>query len=325
MRLTTQNARKDRGGKHNDRNYNIKNSTHIDSSKSEGNKYYTYNGDTESTFEQLEKQFYEENFLSHIEKQNERNKKGGHSKRNMTLDQYYRHDFSRPEDRILQIGNIKEHASAEVLWDCALEYARQFNDRFGGHCKILDMALHVDEATPHVHIRRVWISEDKDRDLCVSQTKALHKMGFQNRNTSKWSNEKTEFTHMDRQIFYTICKDRGLKVEIDNPVKRKHLSIPEYKKAMDELDNIERLVAKNHADLREIKEEINHNIQLGDEIAKNLLQILLSHQHIANKYYMEIEEASKKKQSEQLSILTEIYKKEYKTLFSYFSYKMFIG
>ena len=228
LRLTARNARIDRSGKHNDRNFEVSKSNHIDASKSDGNKYYTYNGDTESTFEQLEKQFYSENFMSHIEKQNAKNDKAGHSERNMTLDRYYRHDFSRPEDRILQIGNMKKHATPEELWDCALEYVTKFNDRFGDHCKILDMALHVDEATPHVHIRRVWIAEDKNGDPYVSQTKALHTMGFQNTNTNVHVNEKTEFTRLDRQLFYTICREHGLEVEIDNPVNRERLSIPEY-------------------------------------------------------------------------------------------------
>lgn len=324
MRVTTINARTDRGGKHNDRNFDICKSSHICASRTNDNKYYTYNGDMESTFEQLEKQFYEENFMSHIEKQNQKNKEAGHSERNRTLDQYYRHNYSRPEDRILQIGNIKEHASAEELWDCALEYAIKFNDQFGDYCKILDMALHVDEATPHVHIRRVWLAEDKNGDAYVSQTKALHKMGFQNQNTSKWTNEKTEFTRLDRRLFYEICRERGLKVEIDNPVRRKHLSIPEYKKAMDELGEMERTIEQKKTELKSIEEEKEKQLEKLDELAERMEQLILSNPKTVEKYYMELKLAREKETRERYRIISDIYRKEIERLYSHVMTAKFI-
>jgi len=254
--------------------------------------------------------------MDHITQQNARNVKAGHPERNKTLDQYYRNFYSRPEDGILQIGNINEHVSAEELWKCALEYARRFDQRFGTGCKILDMALHVDEATPHVHVRRVWIAQDKYGDTYVSQTKALFGLGFEFRNTSKWDNEKTEFTRIDRGTFYMVCKDLGIEIETDNPVRRQHLSTSEYKNAMKEIDKMNHTMEDKKVELQNIDQEIEKHAQMLNNITEKQLYIILQNKDIADRYQKQIKEANEKNLVARHKIIHSIYINELKTLYS---------
>ena len=70
MKVTTRNARVDKAGRHNDRNYDVNNSPHIDQSRTSLNRYYTYNYDYEHTFAEIEYGFYEKNFSDYIDAQN---------------------------------------------------------------------------------------------------------------------------------------------------------------------------------------------------------------------------------------------------------------
>ena len=45
--------------------------------------------------------------------------------------------------------------SADVIAQVSAEYFEEFNRRYGSHVHILDWALHLDEATPHIHERHV--------------------------------------------------------------------------------------------------------------------------------------------------------------------------
>ena len=233
MRLSSRNARIDAGGKHNDRNYDISLSPHVDPERLKDNRFITYKGEPDKTFEEIEKEFYEEHFSEHIKAQNERNIKNRHKERNRTLDKYYRAKLSRPEDRIIQIGDKNDHISGEVLWAISLEYMEKFNHLYGDHCKIIDMALHMDEETPHVQIRRVWIAKDKDGFEHVNEGKALEEMGIYEpdigKEISKQNNAKITFTRLDRELIKDICKEHNIEIEPEIPGTVEHLPIRQYR------------------------------------------------------------------------------------------------
>lgn len=236
MNITTRNAKEDGSGKHNDRNFCIENATHIDAERVCENLYWTYIGKTTSTFEEVELDFYERHFEDKLEEQNQKHRASKNPSRVKTMREYYHNKRTGPEDRILQIGNAKEHATKEELWDCALEYRDKFEELFGDHCKILDMALHMDETTPHVHIRRVWIAEDENGLQYVSERKALEQLGVPRSDTSrpegKYNNAKITITGIERQLFWNICIERGLDIDDlppENDTRQKHLSTKEYK------------------------------------------------------------------------------------------------
>lgn len=281
MKISNINARIDKSGKHNDRNFDLDYAPHIDQGKVSENKYYTYNGDSEHSFSEIEKEFYEIHFSEYIEMQNQKKEQQGHRERTQTIDDYAKQKRTRPEDKILQIGNEKEHVAGEELWRAALAYAEKFNDIYGDHCKIVDMALHMDEETPHVHVRRVWIAEDENGIEFVNQTKALEQMGLTRPDMSKpesrYNNAKMSFTKFDNQLFLETCLEQDIELDRTPGHKRKHLSVSEYK-------------AKKY-------------LETADNTIESLKDFILSNQLIADRFREELDGLEEREREKQLEIL----------------------
>ncbi len=218
MKATIITRRTDKAGKHNDRNFNIGEAPHIDQDRVKDNLYWTYNGDLYHAFDEVELEFYNQHFSKQLEKLNEKHRKSRQKKRIKNMDQFRRCRIFRPEDQILQVGDRNEHLTGEELWSIVLEYQNTLDNLYGENCRILDMALHLDEETPHVHARRVWIAHDDNGDEIVCQYKALDEMGFCapdrtiDENTRN-NNSKMSFTQFDQALFRKICRDRGYQIE----------------------------------------------------------------------------------------------------------------
>lgn len=309
MKLTSHNARVDSSGLHNDRNFNLDDAPHIDKEKVKDNLYWTYNGAHDKPLKDLEMDFYKEHFSKYIARQNKRNKESGHKERNRTMKQFYKAAHTRPEDKIIQIGDMKEHPSPEVLWECALEYQRQFNEIFGENCKILDMSLHVDEATPHVHIRRVWMYEDELGQERVGQVKALEKLGILEKDTTKetgrYNNSKITFTAQDRQLFRDICLEKGIDLEPDSPARRKHLSVPEYKELAEDMEELELKRDRIREEIGELEEQTEDVKELCDSLDKFLTGPVFYNIHDE-----EVAMARKKNLAKRAAELTAMFKEE---------------
>ncbi len=256
MKLSFQCGRADSAGRHNDRNFDVSLAEHINPEKSADNRYWTYNGETDKTFRDIELDFYKSSFKEYIKTQNKKNRQSRHLERNKSINQYYSQKYTRPEDVIIQIGNTKEHVSPEQLWACTQEYISKFNERFGDHCVILDAALHVDEesidtfdkkieGTPHVHLRRVWVTRDEDGVAHVSQTKALCDMGYpaESQTGQKTHNNKISFTKAERSMFADICKEHDINLDLTPGERARHLTVKEYKAKQDLIKATEKLVS----------------------------------------------------------------------------------
>lgn len=309
MRLTFHSGRKDRSGLHNDRNFDLSYAKHIDVAKIKEDKYWTYTGEKNKALYEIEMDYYAEHFQKYIDSQNYRNDIAGHSERNRTLKRYYKSEYTRPEDLIVQIGNRKEHIEPEKLWQCALEYQKRFNEIFGEHCKILTMALHVDEATPHVHIRRVWSYEDENKHERIGQSKALEKLGIQpldpTKEVDRNNNAKITFSQQDRTLFKQICLEKSIELEPDQPAKRPHLSVEEYKEAAKEMEELERTINTKREELK----EMNENIQTLDEIITSC-DDFFNEEPFKTVYEDELKAIEKKKVSDKLKVYINLIQKE---------------
>ncbi len=297
MKVTNINARVDTSGKHNDRNFDLDKAPHIDQSRVCENKYYTYIGETNQTFRELELEYYRIHFEGALEEYNEKCLKSKHKSRMKTIEQIYSAKNTMPEDKILQIGDINEHASAEDLWECALEYKDRFEDVYGDHCKILDMALHMDEATPHVHVRRVWFVEDeKTGNETIGQTRALEELGIApprpDKPIGRYNNPKMTLTQMDIELFKGVCFEHGLDIDMDTPAERgARLNTKEYK------------MQEHEKERTEIEKTLN-----------SLAQFIRENPYIINAYEDELEEAEAKSLSERNKVLTKIMTDTYEKL-----------
>lgn len=296
MKTSNINARADTSGKHNDRNFDLSAAPHINAEKSKENLYYTYNGEKNMSFRELELEYYRNHFQQSLERTNENYIKSRHKERVKSIEQMYSHRYTMPEDKILQIGDINEHASKEELWECAMEYKDRFEDIYGDNCIILDMALHMDEATPHVHVRRVWFAEDEQGYESVSQSKALEELGIQRPDITKpegrYNNAKMTLTQTDTELFKSICIEHGLDINPESAKERRvRLNTKEYK-------------AQEH---EKEYEEINKSIRA-------LADFIKSNPYLINMYEAELKEAEQKSLAERTKVLVKIMTDTYESL-----------
>ena len=287
MKATRHNGRAGKKGtynvKHNDRNFDVKNSEHIDESRVAQNVYwdcyqgYCFAGSEESrqyTFSEVERAYYFEHYGDHVEAQNERNEAARHKERNRTIDDVLKNKNTCPEESVLQLGNIDGTVPASVLAQISAEYFEEFDKRFGSHIHILDWALHLDETTPHIHERHVFDALNKYGEICPQQDKALEELGFELPDPTKpkgrYNNRKMSFDAECRKMFLEICHRHGLEIDME-PVYggKSYLEKADYivQKLKDEN---EKLVEEN-AQLRSEKDDLVMKItdveQLIDEVA----------------------------------------------------------
>ena len=167
MKLTRHNGRSGRHGvynpRHNDRRFDVENSDHIDAGRAQQNIYWDcYRGFTlhafrenpeqpDFSFEEIERMYYYEHYSDHVAAQNARNEKTRHTERNRTVEDLRKNQKTCPEETLYQIGTVEDSVPPEVLFTVVREFQEEFERRFGSHVHILDWALHLDEATPHIH------------------------------------------------------------------------------------------------------------------------------------------------------------------------------
>ena len=233
MRLTRHNGRAGKNGtynpKHNDRRFDIANSEHIDQERSKLNVYWDcYQGlrfptDQEDadriiySFEQIEKAFYAERYDDFCEGQHERNRKTGHTARDRTTSDLWADKRTCPEETVIQIGTMEQYAPPEILVQVATEFFAAFDRRFGEHIHILDWALHMDEATPHIQERHVFDCENQYGEVAPQQEKALEALGFElpnpDKKPSKLNSRKITFDAACRVMLFDICERHGLRLD----------------------------------------------------------------------------------------------------------------
>lgn len=230
-RVTMHNGRSHRGtgmafsAKHNDRQFDISQSDHIDPERSRGNRYWRWNQqDTpEQTFEDCEQAFYEKTFADYLQAQNQRHIESRHPGRVKTIEQYRQSRLGRPEQVIMEIGNSKTGApDPDTLWTI-IKAQLDWERKTFPAVRVLDIALHVDEpdSAPHIHVSRVWIAHDKDGHQMQQQEGALREMGVQKplpesvESRDRYNNRKMTYTRICREHLQELCREYGLDIETE--------------------------------------------------------------------------------------------------------------
>ena len=248
MKLTRHNGRSGKNGvynpKHNDRNFKIENSEHIDPELAKKDFLWDcYQGfattemrdreELSSRFEKVEQAFYSQRYFDYCDGQHERNFKRGHTERDRTTEDLRLSKKTCPEESIIQIGTKEEHADPVVLLKIASQYFSEFEKRFGTNVHILDWALHLDEATPHIHERHVFDVVNQYGEIQPAQDKALEALGvtltYPDKPKSKTNNRKVMFDSICRTMLFDICKEHGLNLDEEPSYGgRKYLEKQDY-------------------------------------------------------------------------------------------------
>ena len=171
-----------------------------------------------TTIDEHEHHLYESLFAESLSKQHARNEAARHPERNKSIDDLLNSKNTCPEETIFQIGSTEDgYPPVEVLMAIFEDYQKELIDRYGHNLHFLDVALHMDEAVPHLHIRKVWTYDGKD-GLDISQNKALAEMGFErpdtNKPSNKWNNAKITFSEWERDMKLRICEKHGVTVSL---------------------------------------------------------------------------------------------------------------
>ena len=133
---------------------------------------------------------------------------------------------------VLQIGNKDDTGVntelAETAKQCLTEYAQGFQAR-NPTLRVFWSHLHMDEATPHVHIDFVpYITGSKrGMDTRVSLKQALSQLGFKGgtRSATEWN----QWAQSEKQVLAEIMLEHGIEWE-QLGTHEEHLSVLDYKK-----------------------------------------------------------------------------------------------
>ena len=237
----SQHSGREGSGRHNDRSFLAgrgedwirEHADHIDPSRTSDNQVYTWNGQTD--IERSERAWYDRTYGPAQEKINARYIRERHPDRCKSTDDLYNGKLTRPEEMILQVGNRDVRADDQAFVDALNDYINrldEWNQAHGDHMTILSMALHMDETTPHVHIRRVWDYQDRDGLTRLGQNKALEQAGVELPDPSKpvgrYNNRKMTFDREARAMWQEACRDHGLEIETEPVPDRRHQVKADY-------------------------------------------------------------------------------------------------
>ncbi len=117
-------------------------------------------------------------------------------------------------------------------------YAKTFQER-NPNLYLFNCVMHLDEATPHLHIDYIPVANGYKNGMKTrnSLTKAFQQMGFA-KAVSRKKNETVAWQEREREYLTDLCREHGIEIEVLG-VQRDNLSLPEYKAAMCEVEQLE--------------------------------------------------------------------------------------
>lgn len=191
------------------------------------------------------KNVYHELFDEALEKYNAKQ-----TRNDRKIDDYYEKIRSSKQEKpfhelILQIGDREtmnsESENGEVAKQILDEYFQGFQER-NPQLRVFSAHLHMDEATPHLHIDFVPFTTGSKRGLetRVSLKQALSMQGF--KGGSRGSTEWSQWIQAEKEQLAAVMERHGIQWE-QKGTHEQHLSVLDYKKQEREIE-VEQLDSK---------------------------------------------------------------------------------
>lgn len=194
---------------------------------------------------------------------------------------YYSHIEKSKQEKlfseiVVQIGekdncgiDAEHFEEAKKMLD---EYMKAFEER-NPNMKVFNAVMHLDEATPHLHIDFVPVCHNQTRGLStrVSLKKALEEQGFSAK--SKKLSEWQGWAEAEKKQLNEILRKHGFSQAIKG-AHYAHMSVDEYKESRKELEKLNKHIneLKQKPDVEITQEEIkmikNQNDFMRSEIVK---------------------------------------------------------
>ena len=231
--------------RHNNRSFSAAN---VDRSRSEQNVTFC-NEDLKKVYHEL---FDEALAAYNAKKKKTRDK----------IPDYYEHIRQSKQEKlfheaIFQIGNLTDcgcgSPGGERAAAALKEFAESFQER-NPHLRVFNMVLHMDEATPHLHVDFIPVATEQSRGLStrVSMKQALKQQGFVSlgRKQTEWNawmeREKAALTEIAQAHEFEIISLGG---------GRPHMDLPEYRAAAQRLEAVQEQVTAAEHDMAELEKQ----------------------------------------------------------------------
>ena len=242
---------------HNNRAFKPKN---VDSSRSSQNVTFVKMSITEAydkCFSEVVNVILDYVFMGRMQKRADRRIKNG----------YFRYAFSHapsnnvitaPDKRksfyedIVQIGDRNDTgigtADAETAAKCLTEYMQGFSER-NPNFFVFNAVLHVDEATPHLHIDYIPIGHYKRGvDTQNGLAQALKEMGY-----GEGENTINRWRLAERDVLVEICRRHGIDIAETQKGRGYTYTVEQYKQHKDTISALEQQKAELSENLDELK------------------------------------------------------------------------
>ena len=175
---------------------------------------------------------------------------------------YYEHIRQGKQEKlfhevIFQIGNKDDCGCGSLAGDRAAavlsEFAETFQER-NPHLRVFNAVLHMDEATPHIHIDFVPVATEQTRGLQtrVSMKQALKQQGFTSlgRKMTEWR----AWMEREKQTLAELAQAHEFEI-VSLGGGRKHMDLPEYRAAAQRLEAVQEQVIAADQELADLEKQ----------------------------------------------------------------------
>lgn len=200
-------------------------------------------------------EFFGEAIKANDEKQKRNDRKYGSVKEYITSLENSKNGEKLFYEIVVQIGDMTDSAcdtsDGKVCADILNEYALVFQER-NPNLKLINMVLHLDGKTPHLHIDYVPVATGYSQGLSVrnSLSKALENQNYSNEKRNKYQNSLLSWQKSEREYLKDISKQYGIETTVLGD-KRENMDLETY---------------KSHAKLNSVKKELNTVIEKTEEL-----------------------------------------------------------
>ena len=219
------------------------------------------------------KKVYHELFDEALKQYNDKQKR-----KDRKISDYYKHIESGKQEKlfheiIFQIGNMEDMSAtgehAELARTVLDEYYQGFQER-NPYLRVFSAHLHMDEATPHIHIDFVPFTTGSKRGLetRVSLKKALLHQGFEGEGRD--DNELNRWIFSEKKVLAEIMQQHGIEWE-QKDTHEQHLSVLDYKKQerVKEVAELDREIEEKQLEVKGLKATVE-KIEEAQELLGNV-------------------------------------------------------
>lgn len=203
---------------------------------------------------------YHELFDDALEEYNAKQKR-----RDRRIPDYYDHIRTSKQEKlfyevIFQIGDMNDTPAGTPEGDRAALILSEFYNKFAKdnpHIHIFNAVIHMDEATPHLHIDFIPVATENKRGLSTknSLSKALEQQGF--KSEGKLNTCSKLWIDSEKQRLAECMAEHGIEHEVKG-IHRSNLSVEEFKlqQRMEEIAELEEKIAEKSGQLVELDDKI---------------------------------------------------------------------